>query len=204
MASFLLPLSPVRVQGFLLVLGSGNVDEALRGYLTKYDCSSADINPIGGISKTDLKRFLLWAADHLGYESLKGVVAAQPSAELVPPSNGRIQSDEEDMGMTYEELSLFGRLRNVARCGPVAMYQKLRGIWTELSPMETAAKVKHFFTSYSINRHKVTTLTPSYHAESYSPDDNRYDLRQFLYNVRWPRQFRVIDELVQEDEAKAD
>lgn len=33
--------------GFLLVLGSGNVDEALRGYLTKYDCSSADLNPIG-------------------------------------------------------------------------------------------------------------------------------------------------------------
>ena len=42
-------------QGFLLVLGSGNVDEALYGYLTKYDCSSADINPIGGISKVDLK-----------------------------------------------------------------------------------------------------------------------------------------------------
>ena len=34
-------------KGFLLVLGSGNVDEALRGYLTKYDCSSADLNPIG-------------------------------------------------------------------------------------------------------------------------------------------------------------
>lgn len=33
--------------GFLLVLGSANVDECLRGYLTKYDCSSADINPIG-------------------------------------------------------------------------------------------------------------------------------------------------------------
>lgn len=35
----------------LLVLGSANVDEALRGYYTKYDCSAADINPIGGISK---------------------------------------------------------------------------------------------------------------------------------------------------------
>ena len=34
-------------KGFLLVLGSGNVDECLRGYLTKYDCSSADLNPIG-------------------------------------------------------------------------------------------------------------------------------------------------------------
>lgn len=44
--------------GGLLVLGSGNVDEALRGYLTKYDCSSADINPIGGIAKNDLKKFL--------------------------------------------------------------------------------------------------------------------------------------------------
>lgn len=46
--------------GGLLVLGSGNVDEALRGYLTKYDCSSADINPIGGIAKNDLKKFLIY------------------------------------------------------------------------------------------------------------------------------------------------
>ena len=37
--------------GQLLVLGSANVDEALRGYYTKYDCSAADINPIGGINK---------------------------------------------------------------------------------------------------------------------------------------------------------
>jgi NAD+ synthase (glutamine-hydrolysing) len=80
--------------GGLLVLGSANVDErqesnlssisclfthlSLRGYLTKYDCSSgrhsfsftplvgllcftADINPIGGISKTDLKKFIEFA-----------------------------------------------------------------------------------------------------------------------------------------------
>jgi len=26
--------------------------------MTKYDCSSADLNPIGGISKTDLKSFI--------------------------------------------------------------------------------------------------------------------------------------------------
>lgn len=47
--------------GALLVLGSANVDESLRGYLTKYDCSSADINPIGAISKTDLKKFIAYA-----------------------------------------------------------------------------------------------------------------------------------------------
>jgi len=48
-------------KGFLLVLASGNLDETLWGYLTKYDCSSADINPIGGINKTDLKSFLIYA-----------------------------------------------------------------------------------------------------------------------------------------------
>jgi hypothetical protein len=54
--------------------------------------------------------------------------------------------------------------------------------------------------NYGINRHKMTTLTPSCkfishlflsmcekliecadHAEQYSPDDNRFDLRPFLY-----------------------
>lgn len=38
----------------------------------------------------------------------------------------------------------------------------------------------------------------SYNWQSYSPEDNRFDLRQFLYNWRWPYQFRKIDELVQE------
>lgn len=54
MLAMLAPMARGR-QGGLLVLGSGNVDEALVGYLTKYDCSSADINPIGGICKTDLR-----------------------------------------------------------------------------------------------------------------------------------------------------
>lgn len=49
---------------------------------------------------------------------------------------------------------------------------------------------------YSVNRHKMTTVTPSYHAESYSPDDNRFDLRPFLYNTRWSWQFRRIDQQV--------
>lgn len=42
----------------------------------------------------------------------------------------------------------------------------------------------------------MTTLTPSYHAENYSPDDNRFDLRPFLYNTTWSWQFRCIDKQV--------
>merc|ERR1719218_578692 len=70
--------------GALLVLGSANVDEALRGYYTKYDCSAADINPIGGINKRDLKAFLKWAAVHRGIGVLEDVANATPTAELRP------------------------------------------------------------------------------------------------------------------------
>ena len=63
--------------------------------------------------------------------------------------------------------------------------------------------MKTFFRFYSINRHKLTTLTPSYHAEGYSPDDNRFDLRQFLYNTQWTRQFNTIDTIVLQKTAAA-
>lgn len=185
--------------GFYLVLGSSNVDEGLRGYLTKYDCSSADINPIGSISKQDLRTFLRWAAVNLGYSSLADVEAAPPTAELEPIRSNYSQLDEVDMGMTYEELSVYGRLRKIFRCGPVSMFQNLCYKWGgKLTPSQVADKVKYFFKYYSINRHKMTVMTPSYHAESYSPEDNRFDLRQFLYNARWPYQFRKIDEMVKE------
>lgn len=189
-------------QGFLLVLGSANVDECLRGYMTKYDCSSADVNPIGGVSKADLRLFLKWGAVELGYPTLREVEAAPPTAELEPRRDGHQQTDEEDMGMSYDELGVYGVLRKVGRCGPVSMFRTLRRRWgcpqaeggRGLSPLAVAAKVKRFFYFYAANRHKATTLTPAYHAESYSPDDNRFDLRPFLYDTAWRRQFAVIDE----------
>ncbi|KAK0528643.1 glutamine-dependent NAD(+) synthetase [Tilletia horrida] len=182
--------------GGLLVLGSANVDESLRGYLTKYDCSSADVNPIGGISKTDLKRFIAYAQTAFDLPVLEKFLTAVPTAELEPITEQYVQADEADMGMTYDELSIFGRLRKVAKCGPFSMFTKLVHDWGDtLAPKDIAEKVKLFFFEYARNRHKMTTLTPSYHAESYSPDDNRFDLRPFLYPSRFPFQFRLIDQL---------
>jgi len=189
-------------RGGLLVLGSANVDEALRGYMTKYDCSSADINPIGGISKTDLKKFLAFAKDRFNLSVLQDVLTATPTAELTPLAEGGgiLQSDEEEMGMTYDELSRYGKLRSQKRCGPYSMFCKLLHEWCgegqTLTAEDVADKVKLFFRYYSINRHKMTVLTPSYHAETYSPDDNRFDHRPFLYNAAWAWQFRAIDEEV--------
>ncbi|CDO93851.1 unnamed protein product [Kluyveromyces dobzhanskii CBS 2104] len=189
--------------GGLLVLGSANVDECLRGYLTKYDCSSADINPIGGISKTDLKKFIAYASKEYELPILDEFLNATPTAELEPITKDYVQSDEIDMGMTYEELSVFGYLRKVEKCGPYSMFLKLLHEWTpRLTPDQVAEKVKKFFFFYAINRHKQTVLTPSYHAEQYSPDDNRFDLRPFLINPRFPWAFKKIDEAVAQSEGR--
>jgi NAD+ synthase (glutamine-hydrolysing) len=267
--------------GFLLVLGSSNVDEALRGYYTKYDCSAADLNPIGGVSKRDLAAFLRDAAARYAWPALLDIVHAPPTAELRPMAHGgdaggppsprqfgvdddwgqlgvtfqlpdpsgvvaeaeaaaaaaaaaavavaplgggggggssggaaalapveHSQTDEADMGMTYDELSVFGGLRKMARCGPLSMYSALltmgTGKWPTLTPRQVAAKVKHFFVTHAANRHKMTTLTPSYHAEGYSPDDNRYDHRPFLYPLSFARQFAAIDVDVEMREAEAE
>ena len=48
------------------------------------------------------------------------------------------------------------------------MFRRLAVDWARrrgLSAADVAAKVKRFFFFYSANRHKMTTLTPSYHAE---------------------------------------
>ncbi|KAI5294424.1 glutamine-dependent NAD(+) synthetase [Ascosphaera acerosa] len=206
----LLPTSRGRPGGgSLLVLGSANVGESLRGYLTKYDCSSADINPIGSIDKSDLKRFIAWAEKEFDLPCLHDFLTAIPTAELEPITENYVQSDEADMGMTYDELTIFGRLRKVNKLGPFGTFQRLAHDWSAdrvrqpgdndtnpvMEPWQIAEKVKRFFHYYAINRHKMTTLTPSLHCNEYSPDDNRFDMRPFLYPPQYKSwSFRKIDE----------
>lgn len=106
--------------------------------------------------------------------------------------------------MTYAELDEYGKLRVMSRTGPLSMFETLLVKWSQKKDLETskimtatqiATKVKFFYRMYSINRHKMCVLPPSYHAERYGNDDNRYDLRQILYDVTWKFQFDKIDEL---------
>jgi NAD+ synthase (glutamine-hydrolysing) len=182
--------------GGLLILGSANVDECLRGYLTKYDCSSADINPIGGISKTDLKRFIKWAETDFKLPILREFLDAIPTAELEPITETYVQSDEVDMGFTYDELSILGRLRKTFKLGTVGMFERLVVDWSDhMKPRDVYTKVRNFMYYYAINRHKMTTMTPGLYLESYTPDDNRFDLRPFLY-PRFAFEHRKIENML--------
>jgi NAD+ synthase (glutamine-hydrolysing) len=182
--------------GKLLVLASGNLEEGLTGYMTKYDCSSADINLIGGISKVDLKSFMLWACENFSYSGLKDIALAAPSAELKPLSEGKIlQTDEEDLGLTYPEMSELGRLRRIHHLGPYFSFKSLLSNW-DMPASTICTKVKRFYQLHGRNRHKMTVVTPSVHVEGYSADDNRFDTRPFLYNYSWDFQYRKMDELL--------
>lgn len=75
------------------------------------------------------------------------------------------------MGLTYEELSMFGILRKVDKLGPWSCYLRLLGLWKDragMGPQQIAEKVMRFFRHYAINRHKATVLTPSIHLSAYS------------------------------------
>ena len=79
---------------------------------------------------------------------------------------------QADMGMTYDKLSVFGRLRKVEKCGPYNVFTKLVHEWgLFLSPNQVSSiflyhpdlmfkfaqiveKVKLFFFEHSRNRHK--------------------------------------------------
>nr|XP_039269971.1 glutamine-dependent NAD(+) synthetase-like [Styela clava] len=176
----------------LLVLGSSNTDDALIGNIVRYGNSSGDLNPIGGISREHLHSFIKYATDEFNLPVLKNI-----------PDSPNYCAIE---GIPYSEISLLGKLRKVAMCGPYSMFYKLMDIWNGIySISQIAGKVKAFFHSYGVNRHKVTTLPPSCNAESYNPDDSGLDIRPFsLPSLTW--QYRKIDEAVKilEDEQNKD
>jgi NAD+ synthase (glutamine-hydrolysing) len=215
----------------ILVLASSNADEALRGFYTKYDASSADLNPIGSFSKKELRIFMLWfMKTHVQevpeFEIIDSILTVVASPELVPTNSSKqgqaaIQDDEVAIGMTYDDLNIFGRLRKTENLGPVSMFLKLSqekigknitvivpDVKKEAEPKlatykDLLEKVKIFWNQYHNNRHKMNILTNAIHATNYSPDDNRFDHRPFLLPF-FPDsyQFEVMKKLAEQLTAK--
>jgi NAD+ synthase (glutamine-hydrolysing) len=209
----------------LLVLASSNSDEALRGFYTKYDASSADINPISSLDKGFLKRLLNWCAQTTsmhqkgfqeGYQfnMLEDIINITASPELTPvDKDGNIQDDEVAIGMTYDDVQLLGVLRKKERLGPLGMFYKLLEIkkgqsWTSVlldvkkyrevvSPINVYNKIAMFFKQYSTHRHKMNILTNGIHLTNYSPDDNRFDHRPFVTDIFWTKQMEEIKKIAE-------
>ncbi|WP_276258627.1 NAD+ synthase [Haloglomus litoreum] len=76
-----------------VVLGTGNRSEAMTGYFTKYGDQAVDCNPIGNLYKCQVRQL----ASHVGVPD--EFVEKPPSAEMWVG-----QTDEEEMGLGYDEL----------------------------------------------------------------------------------------------------
>lgn len=125
-------LSQCNSQGKLLI-GTGNRDEIVTGYYTKYDCSSGDVAPIADLSKSQVRmlvRYLLSDEIDLAEE----LESAKPSAKL---SAG--QTDENELGMTYEEISACSH---------------------ELVDLNQLPSNRDFVERFKNNRHKAKILPP--------------------------------------------
>jgi NAD+ synthetase len=168
--------------GYLLNLGSSNSDEVYVGYYTKYDASSADINPIGSLPKIYIQRILIVFGNTLS--TLHNIINQEPTAELLPGLIGGNQTDEDDIGLKYMEMSELSRLMS-SGYGPLDSYMKIstepNDVFKQHDSPYKLKKIQTFNFRYRMNRHKAVILPPSVHLLSYSPDDNRYNLRPFLY-----------------------
>jgi len=76
-----------------LVIGTGNKTEILLGYTTIYGDSACALNPIGDLYKTQVRQL----ASGLGVP--KVIIEKPPSADL-----WQGQTDEDELGFTYEEV----------------------------------------------------------------------------------------------------
>jgi len=75
-----------------LVVGTSNKTELLLGYSTRWGDGAHDLNPLGDLYKGQVRAL----AAHL--DCPPSILSKAPSADLVPG-----QTDEEDLGLTYEE-----------------------------------------------------------------------------------------------------
>jgi NAD+ synthase len=89
-----------------LVLGSSNKTELLLGYGTVHGDLASAINPLGDLYKTQVRAL----ARHVGVP--ESILRKPPSADLWPD-----QSDEQELGFTYEQVDRLLALLVDARVG---------------------------------------------------------------------------------------
>ena len=78
------------------VIGTSNLDERLIGYFTKYGDGGSDLNPLGLVTKGEVRTL----AKYLGVP--QNIITKAPSAGL-----GEDQTDEKDLGFSYEQMDNF-------------------------------------------------------------------------------------------------
>ena len=68
-------------------------------------------------SKINIKKFLKFGKDYFKIDVLQDILDQKPTAELEPITSEYSQTDEEDIGITYQDISYLGMLRKEKNLG---------------------------------------------------------------------------------------
>lgn len=100
----------------LLVVGTDHAAEAVTGFYTKYGDGGCDLTPLSGLNKRQGKQLL----KHLGADP--SLYVKTPTADLLDDRPGR--ADEEELGVTYEQIDDYLEGKEVDAAAAVRIEQK--------------------------------------------------------------------------------
>lgn len=101
----------------LLVIGTDHGAEGVTGFFTKFGDGAADILPLSGLNKRQIRRLL----QHL--DSPRSLWEKVPTADLLDENAGR--TDEDELGLSYDHIDDYLEGREVP--GPVA--KRIEDYW---------------------------------------------------------------------------
>ncbi len=159
-----------------LLLATSNRSEVAVGYCTMDGDTAGSINPIAGIDKFWLKKWLVWLetvgcdvkGKHIKIEGLNKVNNLQPTAELRPLETK--QTDEKDL-MPYEVLNSIEGVAIRDKKPPLECLLFMEAQYADRFDQATLANwVEKFFRMWSRNQWKRERYAPSFHLDSYNLD----------------------------------
>lgn len=148
-----------------LLITTGNRSEITVGYTTMDGDAAGGLAPIGGLSKTFLKKWALWAADYYHWPILTEIAEATPTAELRPSP----QADETDL-MPYPLLTFFENKLLWEGHPPQNLSLLAQEDFTRLSPDELARYSQRFVRLFATSQWKRERLAPAFHIDKYDLD----------------------------------
>lgn len=168
-------------KSFGIVLAASNSSELFVGYWTKYDAGSGDLCLIGGCSKQLVKTLSGVATNLFGVPALLPILQAVPTAELKPSTE--LQTDEGDMGFTYEMCDKISSLTCGSHLDFVDIFNVMIQMYDlnkEILPIGKkefiailVEKMRKYIWRCFANIHKRIICTQAVHIERADPDYKR-------------------------------
>lgn len=156
-----------------LLLSTSNRSEAAVGYATMDGDTCGAISPLAGIDKAFLLQWLKWATNH-GPEgigcipALEIITAQKPTAELRPETDGKSQTDEDDL-MPYPVLDAIEKLAIRDKLDPESIKEAI----TDAVPQhrnQIPSWINKFQTLWCRNQWKRDRFAPSLHVDDENLD----------------------------------